>query len=414
MKTLPERIKLLAVSVNSAPCGDLIHESQIVFKYRHDDPAQPSVGLLMPPARLVYQTNSLFPVMDQNLPEGYLFQRLREMFPKQPLTAMHLLALIGDNGIGRLGFHLESDRTPPSPAAPISRQTLLNTGFTPAVFDDLVQAYLLTGLGISGMQPKIMVPDRASIPTPNLIVKAGSQSYPGLAANEFLCLSAARASGIAVPRFDLSNDGQILVIDRFDIEPDGRRRGFEDIASLMGLCVRDTLSDRKYQGSYQSVADALRAIGLPAADMQRFYEQVALSIMVRNGDGHLKNYGVCYDEERGPGLSPMFDVVTTAIYRYARLNGGPDLEDKTMALKLFRGKGQSRMYPSTAELLRFGREVCGVVRPADTIVRIADGLSQTRDAARTDERIPTSTLQQMAQMWEHGQQHARDAAGVHA
>ncbi len=46
------------------------------------------------------QSNALFPVMDQNLPEGYLFQRIRESYPKQPLTAMHLLALAGENGIG--------------------------------------------------------------------------------------------------------------------------------------------------------------------------------------------------------------------------------------------------------------------------------------------------------------------------
>jgi len=137
-----------------------------------------------------------------------------------------------------------------------------------------------------------MLPDRASIPIPNLIVKAGSPAYPGLAGNEFLCLSAAKAGGIEVPRFDLSDDGQILVIDRFDIEPDGRRSGFEDIASLTGLCVRDTLSDRKYQGSCESVAAVLRAIGLPAQDLHRFFEQVAFTVMVRNGDGHLKNHGV--------------------------------------------------------------------------------------------------------------------------
>ena len=78
---------------------------------------------------------------------------------------------------------------------------------------------------MSGMQPKILVPDRVAIPIPNLIVKAGSAAYPGLAANEFVCLSAARAAGIQVPPFDLSNDGQILILDRFDITADGSRLG---------------------------------------------------------------------------------------------------------------------------------------------------------------------------------------------
>ena len=51
-----------------------------------------------------------------DLPEGDLMVRIRELFPKQPLTAMHLLALIGANGIGRLGYAIPS--VPPTPAPP--------------------------------------------------------------------------------------------------------------------------------------------------------------------------------------------------------------------------------------------------------------------------------------------------------
>lgn len=106
----------------------------------------------------------------------------------------------------------------------------------------MIRAYLSTGAGIAGVQPKIMVPDRATVPMPSLIVKAAGPSYPGLAANEYLCLSAARKAGIATPEFALSNDGQLLVLDRFDLihRNDGsiERLGFEDIAALAGLRVR--------------------------------------------------------------------------------------------------------------------------------------------------------------------------------
>ena len=60
----------------------------------------------------------------------------------------------------------------------------------------------------------------------------------------------------------------------------------------------------------------------------------------------------------------MFDVVTTAIYRYRRYHGGPELEDRTLALKLFAGKGETRAYLTTERLLDFGRRVCGVAQPA--------------------------------------------------
>lgn len=398
--TLPEKIRLLDVHIGGERRGELLQQSQLLFKYLRDDPAQADVGLLMPPTQLAYQSNSLFPVMDQNLPEGYLFQRIRDAFPKQPLTAMHLLALIGENGIGRLGFHLPGQDRPPA-IRPLSREELLHTKFGLDVFESLVQAYLSTGIGVSGVQPKILVPDRATVPVPNLIVKAGSDSYPGLAANEFLCLSAARRAGIETPNFDLSDDGQLLLLDRFDLDENGTRLGFEDVASLMGRCVRDTLSDRKYQGSYEMIAESLKMIGLSAHDLARFFEQVALSVMVRNGDGHLKNFGVLYRNARDVRLSPLYDVVTTAIYRYTRYEGGPELEDRTLALRLFR-KSPSKVYPLPDELLHFGRSVCRVENAGAVLQRIAQGMSEVLEQAHSDDRIPQQTLDDMGSAWENG------------
>lgn len=403
---LPERIRQLQIEIAGPVRGQLLHHSVYEFRYLDTDPAQPSLGLLMPPQTPTWQAGDLFPVLDQNLPEGDLFMRLRQLHPKQPLTAMHLLALAGRNGIGRLGFRLADQPTPPDPP-PMSRRALLATRFTPQVFDDLVRAYLSTGAGIAGMQPKIMVPDRATVPIPNLIVKTGSESYPGLAANEFLCLSAARQAGVLTPDFDLSDDGQMLLIDRFDIDDQGRRLGFEDIASLMGLRVRDVLSDRKYQGSYARIADVLKMLRLMAADLARFFEQVAFTVMVRNGDGHLKNFGVLYSDATDIRLAPMFDVVTTAIYRYTRYAGGPELEDQTLALKLRSGRHQGRGYPTVDELLRFGREVCGVSQPAQVLQRLAQGMAQALAAAQRDERIPRNTLQAMAGLWQRGMGYAQ-------
>ena len=398
--TLPEKIRLLDVHIGGERSGELLQQSQLLFKYLRDDTTQAEVGLLMPPTRLLYQSNNLFPVMDQNLPEGYLFQRIRDAYPKQALTAMHLLALIGENGIGRLGFHLPGvDRT--QAIHPLSRSELLHTAFGPAVFESLVQSYLSTGIGIAGVQPKIMVPDRATIPVPNLIVKTGAESYPGLAANEFLCLSAAQRAGIETPAFDLSDDGQLLLVDRFDLDENATRLGFEDVASLMGRSVRDTLSDRKYQGSYEMIAEALKMIGLSAQDLSRYFEQVALSVMVRNGDGHLKNFGVLYRSAQDARLSPLYDVVTTAIYRYTQYAGGPELEDRTLALRLFR-KSKTKAYPLPAELLRFGRAVCGVEHPAAVLQRIAQAMSETLNQATTDARIPKQTLQEMRVAWGDG------------
>ena len=409
---LPEKIRALNVSIgDSADAGQLLKGSVYEFRYLSPDPRQPAVALLMPPdERLTWQEGDLFAPMDQNLPEGDLFMRIRQLFPKQPMTPMHLLALVGRNGIGRLGYSL-ADQAPPAPARALSKEELLKTRYTPEVFTELVAAYLSTGAGICGMQPKIMVPDRPTIPIPSLIVKAASPAYPGLAANEYLCLSAARRAGIDVPSFALSDDGQMLVLDRFDLVAHGdgsvERLGFEDIAALAGLRVRDVLADRKYQGSYQRIAELLRQLQLHSDNLLRFFQQVAFSIMVRNGDAHLKNFGVLYRSRSEMWLAPMFDVVTTAIYRYAQYPGGPELEDRTLALKLFAGRHRSRAYPTTEELLDFGRRICGVSQPAQVIDTIAQAMRQTLDEAKGDARVPAELWAQMHDAWEQGMQHAK-------
>ena len=409
---LPERINRLDVSIGSHHgAGQLLKTSNYEFRYVEPGAQQPAVALLMPATKqLTWGASELFPPMDQNLPEGDLFMRIRAMFPKQQITAMHMLALIGDNGIGRLGYRLPgADATPGS--APITKHQLLNITYTPEVFDELVRAYLSTGAGIAGMQPKIMVPEvRTAIPIPTLIVKAGSNVYPGLAANEYVCLRAANLAGIVTSVFDLSHDGQLLVIERFDtlIAQDGsvERLGFEDIAALAGLRVRDTLSDRKYQGSYQRVVDLLKTLQLEQADLTRFFAQLALSIMVRNGDAHLKNFGVLYRSWSGKWLAPLFDVVTTSIYRYTQYAGGPELEDRTLALKLFAGKGYTKAYPTTEELLVFGEKVCGVRNPRAILLQIADGMRRALAEAETDDRIAPELLAEMREAWMPGMAYA--------
>jgi serine/threonine-protein kinase HipA len=400
--TLPERIKFLDVSVGATPSGRLLRDAQFVYTYSRDDAGQAAAGLLMPPSQIEYRDTGLFPVMDQNLPEGFLYERLREVFPKQPLTPMHLLALIGSNGIGRLGFSLP-DAPARKPAPIISRQEILRSHSEDALFEDLVHSYLSTGIGVAGIQPKILVPDRATFPVPNLIVKAGSEAYPGLAANEYLCLRAAQLSQIVVPEFELSENGKLLVLSRFDLKEDGARVGFEDVAALMGKQVRDVMENRKYHGSYEGVAEALRLVNVPKKDLAEYFSQVAFSVMVGNGDAHLKNFGVLYESESDVRLSPMFDVVSTSIYVKRQL-AGESIADTTMALKLFKGqKGtQKRDYPTRDELLKFGSSVCGVRRPAEVMARIASGMRRALEDAKADTRIPRDLLGKMSRVWHDG------------
>ncbi|WPG41012.1 HipA N-terminal domain-containing protein [Variovorax sp. EBFNA2] len=107
---LPERTKQLDVEIAGESAGQLLKHSIYEFRYLDSRVDQPSLALLMPPTQPTYQGGALFAVMDQNLPEGDLYLRLRARFPKQQLTQMHLLAVEGSNGIGRLDFGCRARR----------------------------------------------------------------------------------------------------------------------------------------------------------------------------------------------------------------------------------------------------------------------------------------------------------------
>ena len=427
--TWPEKIKELSISVAGQPTASLLKRS--VFQLVYEATAQRCVGLGLPPGERVFQEGDLFSALDMNLPEGYLFDRILDRYPKFALSKMHLLALMGSGGIGRLGYALPGAPTPATPAS-VSREDLLHGGRSEALFEELMDAYLGAGTALSGMQPKVMVPvpGKAIIAAPNVIVKTEGIRYPGLCANEWMCLTAAQCAGLSVPNFALSDDAKLLVIDRFDITDTGQRLGFEDIAAVMQLRVRDRLSSRKYIGSYEDVASALQLVCTDApAALRQFFAYLALSVLLRNGDAHLKNFGVLYDEpacdrqasdhgtdrssqasNQAPHvwLSPLYDQVTTTLYTYER-PGGSETVDHTMALKLRRGtrsgdKSPARSYPGRKELEKFGRDVCGVQTPSAVIEQIGDAMAQALNLARGQTSIPPALRERMTVIWDAARQ----------
>jgi len=160
------------------------------------------------------------------------------------------------------------------------------------------------------VQPKVLVPEQS---TQSLIVKSGLDAFPGLAINEFVCMSIVRMAGVPVPEFHLSDDGELFVMRRFDRPPDGRILGFEDMLALAG---RNT--EQKYTGSYELVLRLLKLYcspeHLPAA-RQQLFDMVVLSCLLGNGDAHMKNFGVLYDGISGAvRMAPAYDIVCTRVY----------------------------------------------------------------------------------------------------
>jgi len=400
------RVKTLQVSTPTGAAGLLLRESQYVFNYITTQRAN-EVSLTMPIRAQSYATTPLMPVFSMNLPEGYLFDLIARRIAKhERIDDMRLLAITGRQQIGRLQFLQSGERWEPPPAQ-VGLKRLLHEPASRGLFDFLLDTYFESG--ISGVQPKVLMPDadaappdRIAFPQANLIVKSGTAEYPWLAQNEFLCMEAARRADLDVPEFWLSDDGNLFILRRFDLLPE--RQGFEDMAVLMGK-PRDPQGNYKYQESYEAIARIVSAFSGPRArdNLQAFFASLALSVMVRNGDAHLKNFGLLY---RDPGageawLAPIYDVVTTTIYPHYNQRTGETRVDRTMALKLFSG-AKTRNYPSRDELLRFGKTVCMVSRPDQVIDRIATAMSATLVAHRS--RLQHEYGERLVAEWTGGRQ----------
>jgi serine/threonine-protein kinase HipA len=161
-----------------------------------------------------------------------------------------------------------------------------------------------------------------------------------LAANEYFCLTVARKCGLDVPPYRLAEDGMALVIDRFDLRMDGSYRGFEYFCALN---ARRT--DEKYRGTYEtSIMKRFRQFANSMhvnEDMEKRFTVMALNCALRNGDAHLKNFGIVYNDVPGEArLSPVYDLVTTSVY----------LPKDSLALTL---NGTTK-WPSAKDLRRFG------------------------------------------------------------
>jgi len=75
---------------------------------------------------------------------------------------------------------------------------------------------------------------------------------------------------------------------------------------------------QKYASSYERVAKSISSFingSLLIEAREQFFATLVLSVILRNGDAHLKNFGVLYASPfETVQLAPVYDVVTTTAY----------------------------------------------------------------------------------------------------
>jgi serine/threonine-protein kinase HipA len=155
------------------------------------------------------------------------------------------------------------------------------------------------------------------------IVKLPSTQFQAVPENEYAMLELARAAGITVPETRLvpvgdirglpeaaaRMEGKALVVERFDRAAGARRIHMEDFAQVFGL-----FPDDKYgHPSYANIASVLWA-ETGEAGTYEFVRRLVFSVLIGNGDMHLKNWSLLYPDGRTPVLSPAYDFVATFPY----------------------------------------------------------------------------------------------------
>lgn len=363
-----DKVKELIIDTPQGLSGQLSKEARYVFNYRTNN-RESEVSIVMPIRAESYSSGGLFSVFEMNRPEGYLLEYIKHRFAKLgPLDDMALLKITGGNQIGRLSYR-EPDSAIEKNKAQVTKEELIQSKTSEDLFDFLIDTYFNSG--VSGFQPKVIVPnttqtisEKSSVLTPSLIVKAAGDDYPHLAQNEFICMKVAERAGLLVPKFWLSEDGGLFIMERFDIDEAGKQLGLEDLAVLTKKS-----SEEKYNSSYENIAKAIDIYcgSYSVESKVRFFEYLVLSILLKNGDAHLKNFSLVYDTPQGEiKLSPLYDVVSTQIYKIQNPRTGATKVDNTMALNLFKTKN----YPSKEDLIHFGKSVCMVKNPEKIIEKI--------------------------------------------
>lgn len=329
--TLDPKLNALAVQLHGRQIGIInrLAGDRHLFSFEQayvDDPNRPTLSLsfkgqsggLVTAVRPVGRR--VPPFFSNLLPEGHLRTYLAAQAGVGPDREFFLLAVLGADLSGALTV------------APLTAN-----GHTVELQKDDGQSHEnrrddgVLRFSLAGVQLKFSAIMEASggltIPAHGVggswIVKLPSTQFRAIPENEYVMLELARAVGITVPEIRLvpisdiqglppaaaRMEGKALVVQRFDRAAGGRRIHMEDFAQVFGLFPDDKYGHR----SYANIASVLWA-ETGEGGTYEFVRRLVFSVLIGNGDMHLKNWSLLYPNSRTPVLSPAYDFVATFPY----------------------------------------------------------------------------------------------------
>lgn len=287
-----------------------------------EDPRRPVLGLVFEQdPRADHAAALRLPCWFSNLlPEGRLREWIALDRGVSPQREMELLAQVGHDLPGAVRV-LEAPDDASDVDWPAGLETPLDSP------GDGGKGWRFSLAGVALKFSMLAKGDRLTLPAfgagGDWIVKLPDRMYPDVPRNEFAMMSLAAAAEIEIPEVRLVHRDEIdglppdvwpgeerwaYAVRRFD-----RGRGqapihMEDLAQ-----VRNVYPDAKYHGNYETVGSLVYR-GHDITSLRQFARRLVFTVLISNGDAHLKNWSLIYRDPRTPTLAPAYDLVSTRHY----------------------------------------------------------------------------------------------------
>ncbi|MGY1455283.1 type II toxin-antitoxin system HipA family toxin [Streptomyces sp. SS8] len=351
-----------------------------------EDPARPVLGLRFEEnLHAPYASALRLPRWFSNLlPEGPLREWIADDRGVSLDREMELLAQVGHDLPGAVQV-LPAEGPDDGWEWPENLEPGLRRGGSHRLPPDSPWRFSLAGIALKFSM--LAKGDRLTVPTAgeygDWLVKFPDYRHPDVPRNEFAMMSLAKAVGLEAPDVRLLHRDELdglpgrmwpndevwaYAVRRFDRHTDGTRSlvHIEDFAQ-----VRDKYPQDKYQSTFETVA-AVSYRGHDLESLREAVRRIAFSVVVGNGDAHLKNWSLIYRDRRVPTLAPAYDLVSTVAY-------APDGEPEDMGLKFGGSKRFETVRPATFDRLeatldrRFGASGGRLAETAvDTVRRVRE------------------------------------------
>lgn len=250
-------------------------------------------------------------IFEDSLPDDWgrrlLIRRYRLSAAQQRVP--YLLQILGAAGMGALSFGTDFPGEKSSGAAghELAKLVRLAEEFerdSVGVDADLA-ALFEAGSSPGGARPKVLVLDGDG----SWLAKFPSvRDCFDVVRLEAATIALAALAGLTVPAIRLKQCGSrpVLLVERFDVTPEGGRRHLASLQTLTG-------AEGYYSLGYRDMTEVIRRVSSrPGDDLQALFRQMLFNVMIGNTDDHLKNFCLLHGEEGGGSVPPLIWCRTSA------------------------------------------------------------------------------------------------------